>query len=50
MLKRLNFILIYSVLSLISITTSVYASPSIGIGSMYDVFYTRNPKPHQARI
>ncbi|HGN0121188.1 TPA: hypothetical protein ACKRGB_000768 [Proteus mirabilis] len=38
MLKRLNFILIYSVLSLISITTSVYASPSIGIGSMYDVF------------
>ncbi|WFC29426.1 hypothetical protein PT008_04100 [Proteus mirabilis] len=27
MLKRLNFILIYSVLSLISITTSVYASP-----------------------
>lgn len=35
MLKRIHFIL---ALSLMSITTSVYASPSIGIGSMYDFF------------
>lgn len=38
MLKRLQYILFYSTLSFISITTSIYASPSIGIGSMYDVF------------
>ncbi|AFH94519.1 hypothetical protein ACU7RR_003311 [Providencia stuartii] len=35
MLKRIHFIL---TLLLMSITTSVCASPSIGIGSMYDVF------------
>ncbi|MTC34700.1 hypothetical protein GKR67_08750 [Providencia alcalifaciens] len=38
MLKRFQYILFYSALSFMSITTSVYASPSIGIGSMYDVF------------
>lgn len=38
MLKRLQFILICSTLLLMGITTSIYASPSIGIGNMYDVF------------
>lgn len=38
MLERIQFILFYTALSLMSVATSIHASPSIGIGSMYDIF------------